>query len=291
MSDFTVQPPTFVYTPFRPKLSDPLRSQPTQFTPPDVKDLTVDYYRGLEEQMNSRKKSSLVGRIEPGKQLGSFALIKYISLGIMAPFEVGATLVQLQWLPNDVTYYKLQRQQQQQLKSSSKESDYTEEETELSDDYLTEDSIDSGDPEYYDPRRKARRPKKAPKPPLSPEPVVTDSIGYLDVQNPYDDSIRPSYQFYPVQGGAFTMIKTIWNHEDEGFFSLWKGQATHWIREMIHICIQPTIEGYFNDLFGLYDDTIPLHHLDRAFPNFATMAGSHLLTGWLLSPLDMIRTR
>jgi fusion and transport protein UGO1 len=60
---------------------------------------------------------------------------------------------------------------------------------------------------------------------------------------------------------------------------------------MSHEMIQPTLEGYMNDAFGLYDDTIPLHHLDRAFPNFATMVGSHLITGWLLSPLDLVRTR
>lgn len=46
-----------------------------------------------------------------------------------------------------------------------------------------------------------------------------------------------------------------------------------------------------NDLFGLYDDTIPLSHLDRIAPNILTLVASHIVIGVLLSPLEIIRTR
>jgi hypothetical protein len=51
-----------------------------------------------------------------------------------------------------------------------------------------------------------------------------DAAGYITAANPYLDVTRPTYQFYPVQGGAISMIKTIWRHDDEGLFSLWKGR-------------------------------------------------------------------
>lgn len=61
--------------------------------------------------------------------------------------------------------------------------------------------------------------------------------------------------------------------------------------EICHLFLQPTVEGSLNDAFGLYDDTIPLVHLDHVGPNLATLVTSHLLVGVLLSPLELIRTR
>ncbi|KAI9597728.1 mitochondrial carrier domain-containing protein [Syncephalis fuscata] len=318
MTDFGAPPPPpeYVYEAFRPKLSDPLRTQPTQFVPPsrDPREATMDYYRGLEDQAAASSTTSSVrdrfsfgtNASTPGRQLGSFAMLKYLSLAAMSPFEVAATLVQIQWLPSDAALYQLQQQERARLLISSDEEQYDDDEDEdarlsdRSDLYLSDRTFDSDDPEYYDPRRRTgpRSPKKPPKPTPSStgasrnkRGLSTDVSGYITATNPYRDATRPTYQFYPVQGGALSMIKTIWRHDDEGVFSLWKGQTTHWIREMSHEMIQPTFEGYMNDFFGLYDDTIPLQHLDRAFPNFATMVGSHLITGWLLSPLDLIRTR
>jgi hypothetical protein len=60
---------------------------------------------------------------------------------------------------------------------------------------------------------------------------------------------------------------------------------------MGHLFFQPTIEGVLNDTFDLYDDTIPLVYLEHAGPNIATIVTSHLVTGILLSPLEVARTR
>ncbi|KAL0093929.1 mitochondrial carrier domain-containing protein [Phycomyces blakesleeanus] len=64
-----------------------------------------------------------------------------------------------------------------------------------------------------------------------------------------------------------------------------------WVYEMARACLQPALEGALNDVFGLYDDTIPLMHLDNVTPNMTTMVASHLAIGILLSPLEIIRTR
>lgn len=69
------------------------------------------------------------------------------------------------------------------------------------------------------------------------------------------------------------------------------GQYTNWIYEMLHLFAQPTLEATLNDTFDLYDDTIPLVHLDHVGPNIATMVTSHLVVGLILSPLELVRTR
>lgn len=69
------------------------------------------------------------------------------------------------------------------------------------------------------------------------------------------------------------------------------GQYTNWIYEMLHLFAQPTLEATLNDTFDLYDDTIPLVHLDHVGPNIATMVTSHLVVGFILSPLELVRTR
>jgi len=78
---------------------------------------------------------------------------------------------------------------------------------------------------------------------------------------------------------------------NEGFFSLWKGQLTYWLYDMSHLFLQPTLEGVLNDTFDLYDDTIPLVHLDSVGPNIATLVLSHLVVGLFLNPLEIVRTR
>jgi fusion and transport protein UGO1 len=60
---------------------------------------------------------------------------------------------------------------------------------------------------------------------------------------------------------------------------------------MLRTVLRPALENALNDLFGLYDDTIPLFHLDNVTPNISTIVVSHLVIGLLLSPLEIIRTR
>jgi fusion and transport protein UGO1 len=69
------------------------------------------------------------------------------------------------------------------------------------------------------------------------------------------------------------------------------GQYTAWMADMLDMLIQPTIEGSLNDLFNLPDESIPMIHLDRAGPNLTTAILSHVVSGIITSPLDLIRTR
>lgn len=60
---------------------------------------------------------------------------------------------------------------------------------------------------------------------------------------------------------------------------------------MLSLLMQPTLEGFLNDALNLPDDSIPLVHLDNVLPNFSTLLASHVVTGVILSPVELIRTR
>ncbi|KAJ1969627.1 hypothetical protein H4R35_006088 [Dimargaris xerosporica] len=112
------------------------------------------------------------------------------------------------------------------------------------------------------------------------------SANYLD-----DDGTRPAHQLPLLDAGTWGALKQLYNHPGEGVLSIFKGQFSGWLWEMAQLLVQPTLEGLLNDAFNLYDDTIPLVHLDHYLPNLSTLVTSHLITGVLLSPLELIRTR
>ncbi|CAO3598224.1 unnamed protein product [Absidia cylindrospora] len=128
-------------------------------------------------------------------------------------------------------------------------------------------------------------------PMFRPKQVAVDASGYVVRTSVYDDATRPSYQIKPIDKGVWQGIGRLMKQQHEGWRSLFKGQYTNWLYEICHLFLQPTVEGSLNDSFGLYDDTIPLVHLDHVGPNLATLVTSHLLVGVLLSPLELIRTR
>ncbi|KAI7868180.1 mitochondrial carrier domain-containing protein [Spinellus fusiger] len=121
--------------------------------------------------------------------------------------------------------------------------------------------------------------------------MALDESGYIVRTSVYDDSTRPTHQLRPIEGGVWKGIGMLLKQPHEGWRALFKGQYTHWISEVARLFMQPSLEGSLNDMFGLYDDTIPLIHLDRVGPNLATLVASHLMVGVLLSPLELIKTR
>lgn len=121
--------------------------------------------------------------------------------------------------------------------------------------------------------------------------VPVDSNGYIVRASVYDESTRPPHQIKPIDGGVWHGINQLRKQPHEGWRSLFKGQYTNWIYEISHLFLQPTLEGSLNDMFDLYDDTIPLVHLDHVGPNLATLVASNLIVGFILSPLELIRTR
>ncbi|RCH78394.1 hypothetical protein CU098_002898, partial [Rhizopus stolonifer] len=119
-----------------------------------------------------------------------------------------------------------------------------------------------------------------------------DSSSLLSTVSVYDDKNRPMHQMPPMEGGGvLEILNSIIKQPTEGWRSLFKGQRVTWVYEMLRAVLLPALESSLNDIFGLYDDTIPLLHLDNVTPNIATMIVSHVAVGVLLSPLEIIRTR
>ncbi|ORX97980.1 mitochondrial carrier [Basidiobolus meristosporus CBS 931.73] len=178
------------------------------------------------------------------KELSTYAGIRYLTTGLVFPFAVGETLLQVQYLPSD-----------EQLLRASLEEGHQQE------------HADSDDPEFYD-----------------------VNLGY-DTQPRGLANTSLSHALPPLEAGVWDSMQTLARHPTEGWLSLWKGQFTNWVHDMGQIFLQPSIEAVLNDTFDLYDDTIPLVHLESALPNVVTMVTSHVVTGVVLSPLEIIRTR
>jgi len=60
---------------------------------------------------------------------------------------------------------------------------------------------------------------------------------------------------------------------------------------MLHVFIQPSIEGIINRTFDLYDETLPLIQMDKVIPNLTSLVMSYTITGFILSPIELVRIR
>ncbi|KAG0199293.1 hypothetical protein BGX28_007422 [Mortierella sp. GBA30] len=260
------------------------------------------------------------------KELASYGLVKYLTLAIAAPFQAGQTLLQVQYLPNDDGFNgddydlaELARREEEYRRAREEETerererDYYNDRTGMHSSpaggYYTSQygnvsssTSSMGRDTYashrtvnvrrYDPEQRGDYPStSSPSSALSPPVGSTSSSGHVFRSSVYDEETRPHYQMAPIEGGVWKAVTDLANHPTEGWMSLWKGQYTNWIYEMLHLFAQPTLEATLNDTFDLYDDTIPLVHLDHVGPNIATMVTSHLVVGFVLSPLELVRTR
>ncbi|KAF9374039.1 hypothetical protein CPB97_000164 [Podila verticillata] len=238
---------------------------------------------------------------EATRELLRYGAIKFVTIGLAVPFENAQTLLQVQYLPTD-EHDNGDDSEDARAEQERRDEEFRraqEEEEEEEDDYFG--SGPAGDTGYYSSERRSRR-DSIPSPRssatrLDPSAAVFherkdfDQSGYLVRSDVYDEESRPAFQLPPLSGGVWSTITTLAKHPTEGYLAPWKGQWANWFYEMLHLFAQPTLEATLNDTFDLYDDTIPLVHLDRVGPNFATMVVSHVVVGFVLSPLELIRTR
>ncbi|KAG0165096.1 hypothetical protein DFQ28_009226 [Apophysomyces sp. BC1034] len=231
------------------------------------------------------------------RELINFTVLKYLTTAISSPFEVSKTLLQVQYMPHeDVEVIAPTAQDNTRPEADGDNDDELPQEEE--EDEQEEDEYDF----YGNQRSRGRRrysaggtPFQAPSldidDPAFRRKMPLDESGYVVRASVYDDSTRPGHQIKPIEGGVWQGVGKLLKHPHEGWRSLFKGQYTNWLYEILHLFLQPTLEGSLNDMFDLYDDTIPLVHLDRAGPNLATLVASNAIVGFLLSPLELIRTR
>ncbi|KAJ3404519.1 hypothetical protein CcCBS67573_g04674 [Chytriomyces confervae] len=122
----------------------------------------------------------------------------------------------------------------------------------------------------------------------------TDAQGYLirSGRNDEDDPTRPPYEISVEGKSTFQSVFGISNCEAEGFLSLFKGHYLSWLHDLIHTAfLQPTLEQSLNDAFAIADETAPLVHLENPYPPLAMLVASHTISSFILSPLELVRTR
>ncbi|KAL0950756.1 hypothetical protein HGRIS_007524 [Hohenbuehelia grisea] len=187
------------------------------------------------------------------------ALLQYSSSAIAMPWEVGKLLLQVQWVPRDAGEVLPELELKPEV-----------EEDALSDDDANADSY------FADPSTASAR-----HPPVRP----VDDQGYPIRRSILEEEARPEY-IIPVGGadGVWNMIKRVGRFRGEGWFALWKGLLTSCTMEVLSSTLQPVIHSILISIF--YPSTASLPQ-----PSLIVPVASHLITGFLLSPLDLIRTR
>lgn len=135
-----------------------------------------------------------------------------------------------------------------------------------------------------------------------PAPKPTDEQGYVIRRSVMEEGTRPEY-IIPVgsANGVWSMIKRVGRFRCEGWFALWKGALlslalnltrakypagllTSCVTEVISSTTQPIFHNILQSLF--FPALSPFHQ-----PPIFLPVASHLLTGLLLAPIDLVRTR
>ncbi|TFK41293.1 mitochondrial carrier domain-containing protein [Crucibulum laeve] len=193
------------------------------------------------------------------KALVASAVLQYASTALANPWEVGKLFLQVQWVPRD---------------AGEPEPDIVEDDHE---DALSESSNDN-DSYFHDPNSTPTTGTHYPLP-------RTDEQGYVIRRSVLEEGTRPEY-IIPVGSaeGVWGMMKKVARFRGEGWLALWKGLLTSCVTEVLSTTMQPFIHSLLQSIF--FPSMTPFHQPPLILP-----VASHVITGFLLSPLDLIRTR
>ncbi|KAF9229630.1 mitochondrial carrier [Gyrodon lividus] len=190
------------------------------------------------------------------RSLVASALLQYSSTAMAMPLEVGKLLLQIQWVPRNAPT--------QEPEEEVEEVETLSETTNEEESYFVDPS--TGPTKY-------------------PAPKLVDDKGYVIRTSVMEDGTRPEY-IIPVGSAdsSWSMVKRVATFRGEGWLSLWKGLLTSCIHDVVYTNVQPLIDSVLHSLFvssqgGFYR------------PPLLLPVASHVLAGFLLSPLDLVRTR
>ncbi|THV06046.1 mitochondrial carrier [Dendrothele bispora CBS 962.96] len=186
------------------------------------------------------------------RALVASAVLQYTSTAIAMPWEVGKLLLQVQWVPR-------------YGQESEVPSDAADDEDALS------DSSNENDSYFADPEA---------------TPTIPQDHHTHEVSIPVRRAIDDGEYTIPVgrQDGVWGMIKRVGRFREEGWLALWKGLLTSCTLEIFSSTFQPIVHNVLQSIF------LPSRNLYYPPPIILPVA-SHLLTGLILSPLDLVRTR
>jgi hypothetical protein len=100
-------------------------------------------------------------------------------------------------------------------------------------------------------------------------------------ESKYTNSIdRDKIYLKRLDRGLGSDAKVILTFEDQGWTAFFRGHLTHFMHSFIIHALQPLMEEYFNEHFNIIEDVNPI-----------TLMASSTITGFVASPLELIRTR
>ncbi|KAI0639082.1 mitochondrial carrier [Trametes polyzona] len=204
------------------------------------------------------------------KELLAAALLQYATNAIAQPWEVGKTLLQVQWVPREP--------------ESDAAHHYHADGAEGAVDDDAELSDSSNDDSYFaDPT--------AEKPPKPPRPA--DEHGYIIRQSVLEEGTQPDYVI-PVGSadGTWGMMKKVAGFRAEGWLALWKGLLTTAVQNALVSALQPLIYSLLQSIFSSIIPSLSSPYgPELGSTSVLLPVASQVLTGFLLSPLDLVRTR
>lgn len=250
--------------------------------------------------------------------------LQYTSTCLAMPFEVGKLLLQVQWVPRDDVWISITQQatlaqrrtvtttrqpkaarpQSQDEESpdaweqevAPEANEWDEEanahQDELEDELFEADLSDEDDADAYfrDVTSKSSRPDTSLYSGRKKRRMV-DASGYVMRKSVYDQGARPEFVMpVVVRGGVWEMMKAV-GRGKEGWLGLWKGSLTSFILEVTSSTIQPVISSVLSLFAPTALSPLPLAYAPYPYKTLGLLLSSHLITGILVSPLDLVRTR
>lgn len=85
------------------------------------------------------------------------------------------------------------------------------------------------------------------------------------------------------------MMKKLGRFRGEGWLALWKGLLTECVTDMLSSTMQPLIHNALQSIFA--PTLASLYVYPGSSTSLLIPVASHLITGFILSPLDLVRTR
>ncbi|KAI8322088.1 mitochondrial carrier [Martensiomyces pterosporus] len=218
-----------------------------------------------------------VDTAQAATELVKFAGYRYLATLAACPFSISQTLLQVQYLPLAAKH----------MMAAQGEKTGEERAEEFGDD---DEAPDPDDPAYYDYLRARQNGSSAQY--RAAARARVDHRGYIvGTQEKDVGDVKPGYQLDALPEAKFTVLRRLVAHPTEGFLSLFKGAFSQWAYDMLHLLLQPTLEGLLNEMLGLYDSAPISTYVDSSAPSVLTLIGSNVVVGWLLSPLELVRTR
>ncbi|WFC97981.1 hypothetical protein MYAM1_000702 [Malassezia yamatoensis] len=232
-------------------------------------------------------------RLTPGafaKGMAVSAALQFTSNFLAMPFEVGKLLLQVQWVPSQNTWDRLNVSSKDRTSVGENDDDKEAHPWSTRDAWQeqSDDDEDMGADQYF--RDESGSPVERPRTQLK-KAHSTDQGGYMTRSNIHDDETRPEYVMpIVVKGGVWEMIKSVIRSK-EGWTSLWKGTLTTFLLDISTNTIQPIITGFLSLFTPTALNAMPIAFSPTPFTALGMLTLSHVITGTLVSPLDLVRTR